>query len=289
MKVTRIVCATVMLILTIAGGSLEDVRVLANQLPESPLALRMALDTPLTLAARMPDRGVILPHLLLPRPPKVAYLTFDDGPNPGKTEAVLAILRREQIRATFFVIGTQVELYPETLEAVIADGHELANHTYDHNYRAVYASTEAFHDSLRKNDQIVARRHGSLRTIVRAPGGSPNLPRETKRRLAELGYRWYDWDISTADTASSPPATVEQILTFVERQLENKASERELVVLMHDGATASPTVKALPGVIRLLRRAGYGFLPLSYIEKAGGEGEWKTGSPESQVPNPREP
>ncbi len=263
--------------------------VLAAQPASTYPTPRIALDTPLTLALKMPDRGVILPHLVLPRPAKVAYLTFDDGPNPGKTEAILAILRRERIRATFFVIGKQVEIYPETLEEVIADGHELANHTYDHDYRAVYSSTEAFRGSLDKNAEIIARQRGRLWKTLRAPGGSPNMPRETKRRLAEQGYRWYDWDISTADTAASPPATSEQMLTFVTKQLEHRGSEKELIVLMHDGATASPTVKALPGVIRLLRDAGYGFLPLSYIQKPGGEAEWRSPVGESPHPAARSP
>lgn len=247
------------------------------------LAPRIRLDTPLTLASKLPDRGILLPHLVLPRPAKVAYLTFDDGPNPGKTHAILAVLRREQIRATFFIVGKQVELYPETIEAVIAEGHELANHTYDHDYRVVYSSTEAFRDSLTKNGETVARHGGRLWNVIRAPGGSPNMPPATKRQLAEQGYRWYDWDISTADTAATPPATYEQMVQFVQRQLDNKSDARELIVLMHDGATASPTLKALPGVIRELRQAGYGFLPLSYIEKPGGEADWL---PDRRVPSP---
>lgn len=241
--------------------------------PAAPAADPL-LDQPAAVKNLALASKVLPPRLLLRRPDKVAYLTFDDGPNPAKTDAILEILRQEKIKATFFVIGTQADLYPETLRHVVQAGQELANHTYDHDYRVIYASTDALLRSLKKNEDAVESHGGHLTKIIRAPGGSPQVPRAIKTALAAQGYHWYDWDISTADTANNPPATAEQMVTFVKQQLKNKGHEPELIVLMHDGATASPTLKALPGVIAALREAGYGFLPLSYIRKPGGEADW---------------
>ena len=77
---------------------------------------------------------------------KVVYLTFDDGPTPQNTEKILAILKKNNIKGTFFVIGHNSDMY----KRIVDEGHAIALHTYSHNYKEVYASEEAFFKDLYK-------------------------------------------------------------------------------------------------------------------------------------------
>lgn len=87
-------------------------------------------------------------------PEKVVALTYDDGPAPPYTEAILEILDDYQAKATFYVVGQNIELYPDTVRQTIAAGHELSNHSYEHKYMA-FRSWDYITNEVDKTDQLL--------------------------------------------------------------------------------------------------------------------------------------
>lgn len=195
--------------------------------------------------------------------PRTAYLTFDDGPS-GLTPQVLSILRRENIRATFFVTGAGVEQHRELIQQMAAEGHVLGNHTYSHDYR-LYRSEAAFMEDVHKLDRALQELTGSATELLRFPGGSNTrlgrakgspwmLPRLVKR-VQEEGYQYFDWNVSSTDAAQAVQPK-EEIVGAV---LYAAANKNNAIVLMHDARGKITTVEALPEVIRGLRELGFRF------------------------------
>ena len=91
---------------------------------------------------------------------KVAYLTFDDGPTKVATTQILDILKKEDIKATFFVIGYRVKEFPNTVKRAYDEGHFIANHGYDHNNKKMYSSEENFKNEIEKTDDAIGKALG---------------------------------------------------------------------------------------------------------------------------------
>ena len=104
-------------------------------------------------------------------PAKKVYLTFDDGPNSHYTGLILDILKRYGVKATFVVVGGNVEKNPEVLKRIVNEGHNVVNHTYSHDYKKLYDSPEAFLADLERADRLIASYTGTGAKIFRAPGG----------------------------------------------------------------------------------------------------------------------
>lgn len=187
---------------------------------------------------------------------KVAYLTFDDGPSSEHTATVLDILARYGVAATFFVVGRNVDALPALARREVEEGHAIGNHSNDHNYRRIYASPEAFLQSVEQADEAILRATGRHPRLLRAPGGTAgNFTPAYFKLLHERGYSIYDWNVSTADS-SWPRPSAEDILTNV-AAYSYGGNVRRIIVLMHDGAGHATTVEALPGIIRYLVQQGY--------------------------------
>ena len=134
---------------------------------------------------------------------KIAYLTFDDGPY-DLTYSVLDLLRANDIRATFFVIGKDgVE---DRYKRIVDEGHTLANHTYYHNIGSgLYDSADSFIYQVKKLEDYLYNITGYRTGIVRFPGGSPTAGKykdEIVNRLHEMGYNYVDWTSETGDGSS---------------------------------------------------------------------------------------
>lgn len=188
---------------------------------------------------------------------KIVYLTFDDGPDSENTSAILRILKENNIKATFFVVGTQVEKYPQTLKNVFDAGHAIGNHSYNHVYRDLYKSPASYIAQLSQTDEKIKNILGVRPRISRAPGGSAGS--FTKFYWEELkvnGYTEVGWNISSGDASS---AKAPQIVNNIARQLENKFLWSHAIVLMHDGRGHSETVAALPAIIKLFKDRGFEF------------------------------
>ncbi|MHB9144377.1 MAG: polysaccharide deacetylase family protein [Symbiobacteriia bacterium] len=193
---------------------------------------------------------------------KVAYLTFDDGPSAQHTAAVLDILGKYGVKATFFVVGKYALAYPELAKREVAAGHALGNHSYDHDYGKIYASQAAFLDSVRQAEEAIATATGERPSLLRAPGGTAgHLSKEDLQALHEAGYAVFDWNVSTADSSWPRPSAAD-ILTDV-GAYSYGGKVKQAIILMHDGAGHPTTVEALPAVIAYLVEHGYLLRPLA--------------------------
>jgi peptidoglycan-N-acetylglucosamine deacetylase len=199
-----------------------------------------------------------------PRDLRAVALTFDDGPNEPYTSRVLEILKSLGVKASFFMIGENVERFPEAAGRVAREGHEIGNHGYDHGVLPL-RSAAYIRAQIEKTGEAIERATGSRPALFRAPHGwrNPWLARAARG----AGCVSVSWTLGVWDT-SRPGAGA-----IAERTLRGLSNG--CVVLLHDGrgtehgTDSSQLVEALPGIIRGAREAGYRFLSLSeMIEEA---------------------
>lgn len=193
--------------------------------------------------------------------PKIAYLTFDDGPSPLVTPQVLEILRKYNIKASFFVIGRQAENYPEIVRKTRKDGHFIGNHTYSHNYQFLYAGPENFWSDVLQGEAVLYTILGDdfNPRIIRFPAGSFGRDKEAFRDcVLSHGYHYIDWNALNGDAeARNVPAD-----RLVQRLKETTGNQDTAIILMHDSNTKKSTVEALPEIIEYLQARGYVFKTL---------------------------
>lgn len=193
--------------------------------------------------------------------PKTVYLTFDDGPVRAVTPQVLDILDLYGVKATFFVVGTNIDKNPQLLKEIVSRGHALGNHTYNHKYQEIYASKLSFLKSIIWNEEVIYRAVYMKPRVIRDPGGKLRNNAKQKSLLAASGYQLVSWDIDSFDSRFPYPSAA-MITDNVRRQLDKKRHAAQIIVLMHDGLKGANTVKALPGVITMLKKEGYQFAVL---------------------------
>lgn len=198
-----------------------------------------------------------MPDLLPYRNGKIAYLTFDDGPDGKNTLGVLDVLKNEGVKGTFYVVGYQCPNYPETLKRIFNEGHAIGNHSYSHNYNLLYPYVDNFMEELSKTEKIIKDIIGVRPLIVRAPGGTYGMFTSAYYpALKSAGYVEHDWNVCIDDAVGGHPTAAD----FVQKVREQTASGiSSAIVLMHCGYAKEETVKALPEIIQLLRDRGYSF------------------------------
>lgn len=186
---------------------------------------------------------------------KIVYLTFDDGPTPNNTKRILEILKKNNVKATFFVIGQNPDLYKQ----IVDDGHTIALHTYSHVYNQVYASEDAFFGDLYKLKDLVYEKTGVEAKVTRFPGGSSNtivkkaLLRKIIDRLNAEGFVYQDWNCDSADAA----AAKQKVDILVQNAA--KCGTKKINILMHDSSAKVTTVDALQAIITNYKQRGYSF------------------------------
>lgn len=188
---------------------------------------------------------------------KTIYLTFDDGPGPY-TAKLLDILKKYDVKATFFVVNTP-RLY--LVERMVEEGHQVALHTSSHYYAQVYASEEAYFEDLDDLRQAIAQYTDHPLTLIRFPGGSsntvsrrhcPGIMTQLSRRVAEEGYYYFDWNVDSNDAGGS--TTSEEVYQNV---INGIANRNVSMVLMHD--IKSYSVEAVEDIIVWALKNGYTF------------------------------
>lgn len=188
------------------------------------------------------------------------YLTFDDGPS-DLTPEVLDLLDEYDAKATFFVIYTDNEQYTSYLKEIVERGHTLALHSYSHDYDKIYKSVDAFLADFEKVYDWIYEETGVRPTLFRFPGGSTSgktsVVNDIIAEMERRGFIYYDWNVSSGD--GSNLTTTENIL---ENVCTNVGNFDQPVVLMHDGAGKSATLKALPTILETLADEGYEFCSL---------------------------
>lgn len=197
-------------------------------------------------------------------PDKTIFLTFDDGPS-ARTAEILDILKQNDIKATFFVIGKEGPEAAALMRRIVEEGHTIAPHSYTHNFRQIYSSVESFLDDFNKIYKLVHKNTGIKATIFRFAGGSKNAFNKNTYRdiIAEMtrrGFDYYDWNLSTGDAVRKTPTPAVECIGNVTK---NSAKCNNAVILMHDSAPKKTTVEALPGLIQELKEQGFSFEKLS--------------------------
>lgn len=186
-------------------------------------------------------------------------LTFDDGPHGEKTVQLLEILKRLKVPSTFFVVGKMVLRYPELIERIVLEGHELGNHTY-HHYRLPKIPVDQVVGELNRTRDLLTGIVGAPTKLFRPPGGEYNDT--IQAIIAREGYSSILWTNDPADY--KPGRTSEQLIQLVQRDITPGG-----IILLHDGLPA--TMNALPEMVSRLRSQGYVFVTVSeLIQKGGG-------------------
>lgn len=166
--------------------------------------------------------------------PKTMYLTFDDGPSAENTVAVLDILKERNIKATFFLVGENVERHPEIAKRIVAEGHTIGIHCNRHDYEEIYASVDAYVEDFEEAQRIVYEVTGVEAKLFRFPGGSINAYNEEvyediAEAMTKKGYIYYDWNASLEDAVSK--STPESLLA---NGMESTLGKKKVIMLAHD-------------------------------------------------------
>lgn len=188
---------------------------------------------------------------------KIAYLTFDDGPSANITPDVLKILKENNVHATFFLMGKMAERHPDLVKEEVKEGHAIANHSYSHEYKKIYATPDAFLEDINKCFEVLKKIVPDYDVnLVRFPGGSyGHKLLSTREAVKAKGIRYVDWNALTGDAEhNNVPAD-----KLVERLKAECKGKNHIVVLMHDAPTKRTSAEALPRVIEYLKSQGYKF------------------------------
>lgn len=183
---------------------------------------------------------------------KAVYLTFDDGPIPEVTPKVLDILDRYGVKATFFMVGENIDKHPEVFEQVVKAGHSIGNHTYNH-MKGWKFSTAEYIANVHQWEEA-AKRHSSIHpftpsTLFRPPYGRTWVWQ--RRAVQKLGYEIYLWDVLTRDY--NPRRTPEAMLAQIKRQTRPGS-----IINFHDSVKSNERMLAvLPQAIEWLQKEGY--------------------------------
>ncbi|WP_213581874.1 polysaccharide deacetylase family protein [Paenibacillus sp. J2TS4] len=189
---------------------------------------------------------------------KVIALTFDDGPNPVQTAQILDLLKQYDARATFFVVGRRMEKFPDLARREVAEGHELANHTYSHRYFKKSTPIDQIRQEIVKNQQLITSITGQKPHLFRPPGGfyNDNVVKAS-RDAGYLTVLW-SWHQDTKDW-SSPGVN-----KIVRKVLDNARNGD--IVLFHDHVERNPqTVEALKQILPELKQRGFRFVTVSEL------------------------
>ena len=184
---------------------------------------------------------------------KEIAITFDDGPHKTNTPQLLDTLKQRGIRATFFVVGQNATEYPDILKRIVAEGHELANHSYNHPVLASM-SQSAVHEQLEKTHQAVLSATGVSMKLLRPPYGAFSEP---QRRTAngEFGYKTILWSVDPLDWKHRDAARVQTEIV--------SHTQAGAIVLAHD--IHKSTVDAMPDTLDKLTEKGFKFVTVSEL------------------------
>lgn len=202
-----------------------------------------------------------------PRDERVVALTYDDGPNPPYTNAIVDVLHREQVRATFFVVGQAVQAYPSVVRLEAREGDAIGNHTWAHDH-LVLDDSASLRETLERTDRAIFAATGTHTKIMRPPYGGRDWL--VLGEVRKLGYTPVMWSVPLANDWEYPPANViaDRVLRYV--------GDGSIIVL-HDGnrgilcsrthqpphvCDRSADVDATRLIVQALKRQGYRFVTI---------------------------
>ncbi len=187
------------------------------------------------------------------RSQKLLALTFDDGPNPAHTPRLLDMLRRRNVKATFYVIGERAANHPDIIRRIVAEGHEIGNHTWTHpNLKKL--SDEAVRRELNKTRDAIVSACGVQPRTMRPPYGAM-YQKQREWVYREYGYPTVLWDVDPLDWKKPGSSVVAQRLI--------SGARNGSILLVHDLHGSS--VDAIPQTLDALLRQGYQFVTVSQL------------------------
>jgi polysaccharide deacetylase family sporulation protein PdaB len=194
----------------------------------------------------------------VPMDEKIIALTFDDGPDPEDTPIILDLLKKYEVKSTFFVVGKKVEMYPDLARREALEGHELANHTYNHLYFNNQMSEGKIHNEIIKAEQTILKKTGQKPTLFRPPGG---IYSERVIQVArKSGYQIIMWSWHQDSRDWDRPG-VSKIVNSVLQKTRNGD-----IVLLHDYVEGNTqTIAALKQILPQLKKRGYSFVTVSEL------------------------
>jgi peptidoglycan-N-acetylglucosamine deacetylase len=183
---------------------------------------------------------------------KTVALTFDDGPSREKTNEILQILREENIRATFYVIGAEIEKNQGELEKIIAEGHEIGNHTFNHE-RMILVSPSFVKSEIEKTDELIRKAGWTNEITFRPPFGRKlfTLP----FYLSKNNRKTITWDVE-------PETYVEKSEDLIKHTLDN-AKNGSIILLHIMYSNRNESMKSVRPIIKGLREKGFEFKTVS--------------------------
>ncbi|OQM44742.1 hypothetical protein B6A27_14870 [Anoxybacillus sp. UARK-01] len=184
-------------------------------------------------------------------PSKRVALTFDDGPHPQNTLKILNLLKKYEAKATFFMLGSRVDFYPDIAKKIAEEGNELGNHTWDHKDLTTLNSAE-IRKEIRDTNEMIKKTTGREPTVFRPPYGAIN---DQVKRM--VGMPVVLWTVDTLDWQSHDPHAMLQI---VKKNVKDGS-----IILMHD--IHESTAEAVEPVLKYLKDEGYTFVTVSELEQ----------------------
>lgn len=225
-------------------------------------------NTPFSFAIELTTNSVIDESLtekistLTKKEEKIAYLTFDDGPTLKATGKILDILKREDVKATFFVVGKHVKEHPELVKRAYEEGHYIANHGYNHSNSKLYQSSDSFISEIKNTDSEIGKAldiDNYCSHVFRFPNGYMSANNKAKKKeasklLSDINYTYIDWNCLNNDSVKKYSHS--QLLNNLKKSSKNKGT---LVILMHDTSDVNDTPSILKESIDYLKEQGYEF------------------------------
>lgn len=189
---------------------------------------------------------------------KFAYITIDDGPSKY-TNQILDILDRNNVKATFFMINRNMNIYKDEVKRIQEGGHGAGFHSVSHDIKELYKTPQATLEEFSICRETFREITGETSNLIRIPYGSkPNTPAESYQILVDNGFLVWDWNLDTEDWKSTTDNIVSKVLL-------NGRNKDELVLLVHEKAQ---TVEALDGIIKILKERGYEIVPITEDKEA---------------------
>lgn len=225
----------------------------------APLILRPAAVKPPNQGHTVPQQyqGQVVREVVPAGHEKVVALTFDDGPWAGSTTQVLDVLKRYNIRATFFMTGMQVEKHPEIARRVVEEGHAVGNHSWNHPMTHLDPTTAA--QEVNTTAQVIEQTTGVRPQLFRPPGG--NLTNGLADYAKQRNQTVLMWSVDSEDYFVAAPLILDNVLQDV---------RPGGIVLLHDGGgDQSHTITALPQIITALKQQGYRFVTIPELLELG--------------------
>lgn len=186
---------------------------------------------------------------------KVIYLTFDDGPSDRITPKILDVLKQENVKATFFIVGKNAVRRKNILKRAVKEGHTLGVHSYSHIYNEIYSSVQSLLEDIDRCNEVIAEITGKPSTLYRFPGGSFFLSEPLKQAVSDRGMKYIDWNASLNDAELKDPTPE---LLF-DTAVETAGNKNKVILLAHDTTDKTATAEALKNVIKYFKQKGYAF------------------------------